>query len=93
MGALVGKPVALFGREVAAPMGDFDIAFQKGGVHEGFCKLVADVGFLFGTGRGVGEGAVGEGGALAVGLSGEGGDVNTGEFKFCFLVGGGVGGG
>ena len=93
MSALVGKPVALFGREVATPVGDFDVAFQEGGVHEGFCKFIPDVGFFFGAGRCVGKGAVGEGGALAVGLSGEGGDVNAGKFQFCFLIGGEVGGG
>lgn len=60
-GAAVGEPVALFGRQVAAPVADFDVALQPGGVDDGFGEFVAHVDGLLGAGGDGAVGAVGEG--------------------------------
>lgn len=60
-GAVVREPVALFRRQVAAPVADFDVALQQGSVQDRFGEFVADVdGFLDAGGDGA-VGAVGEG--------------------------------
>jgi len=38
----VGEPVAFFGGEIAAPMADFDIAFEESCVWDGASEFVAD---------------------------------------------------
>lgn len=103
-GAVVREPVALFGREVAAPVADFDVPLQPAGVDDGFGEFVAHADGLVGAGGDGAVGAVGEGRALAlrvffvVGVGGGGedgvfGDVDGGEFEFGFLLQRLVGGG
>lgn len=93
--ALVGEPVALFGREIPAPVADFDVPFQERDVDEGSCELVAYAGGFEGAGwDGVVVGAVIEGAALAVRGTADGvGDVGCGEFELGLLLEGWVGGG
>ncbi len=93
--ALVREPVAFFGRKVAAPVADFDVALQQRGVDDGFGELVAHAGGFEGAGGDeVVVGAVGEGAALAFGGAADGvRDVGGREFEFGFLLEGGIGGG
>lgn len=96
LGALVGEPVPLLGREVAAPVRDFDVALQVRGVDEGFGEFVPHARFLPCSSRyEFIVGAVGEGAALPVRVAAADDvwDVGGGEFELCFLLEGRVGGG
>jgi hypothetical protein len=81
--ALVDKPVALLGCQIAAPVRDFDIALQQCRVGEGLGELVTDAYELLGTCGHVAVKTVCEGRALFLGigrllvveLGGEGGVV------------------
>lgn len=58
--AFVREPVALFGREVAAPLANFDVSLEECGVNKRFGEFVACTGFLLYTSRDVFIGAIGE---------------------------------
>ena len=91
MGAAVFEPVSLLEGSVAAPVADFDVPFEEGGVDEGLCELVPYAGILLGASGNVLVRTVGVCGALALGLAGVVGDVDAGEFYFGLLVLGQVG--
>ena len=63
-GALVDKPVALLGGQVAAPVRNLEVALQQGGVGDGLGELVAHAYGLLCAGWHVGVLAVCEGRAL-----------------------------
>lgn len=66
LGAVVAQPVALFRRQVAAPVGHFQVTLQKSGSDDGLGELVPDTGRVGGLGSDVGVGSVGVGGTLAL---------------------------
>ena len=61
MRAVVRHPVPLFGREVPAPVADFDVSLQEGGVDERFREFVPHRCFLLCACGDVVVGPVGEG--------------------------------
>ncbi len=102
-GAVV-KPMALFQRDVAAPVRDLDVAFEERGVKKGFGELVANADFLDGACGELIVRAVGVGRALLLGvflaicveLGGKGGcvrDVDARELELRLLLGCSVGAG
>lgn len=93
-GAEVGEPVAFLGREVAAPVRDFDVALEAGGVDERFREFVPHARFLPRSCRhDFVVRAIGEGAALAVRVPADDvRDVGGGEFELRFLFQGRVGG-
>ena len=91
--AFVREPIALFGREVAAPLANFEVSLEERGIDQGLGEFVARTGLLLYTSRSVFVRAVGESGTLTLGGKGVVRDINGRKFDFCLLLAGWIAGG